>query len=49
MKKKMKSLRDPETTLNVPTFTLYGFQKEKRKRKSLIKYLKKLELSTSLT
>lgn len=40
--KKKRSLRDPETTLNVPMFTLYGFQKEKRKRKSLIKYLMKL-------
>ena len=30
------------TTLNAPTFNLQGSQKEKRKRKGLRKYLKRL-------
>ena len=36
------------TTLNTPTFELYGSEKKKRKRKGLRKYLKRLELKTSL-
>ena len=34
----MKTVYDsPETTLNAPTFTLYGSQNEKRQRKDLRK------------
>ena len=37
------------TTLNRPTFELQGSQKKKRKRKCPRKYLKRLQLKTSLT
>ena len=44
--KKRKEIRTiletSKTTLNIPTFTLLEFQKEKRKRKGLRKYLKRL-------
>ena len=42
MKRNEDSIRDSGTTLNAPTFELYVSQKEKRERKDLRKYLKRL-------
>ena len=41
MKRNEDSLRDLWDTLNAPTFTLQGSQKEKREKKGLRKYLKR--------
>ena len=50
--KRMKELRTVSetsgTTLNAPTFELWGSQKKQRKIKELRKYLKRLLLKTSL-
>ena len=40
-KKMRRALGISRTTLNIPTFKLYGCQKEKRKSKKLKTYLKK--------
>ena len=48
--KRMRTVSETSgTTLNAPIFELSGSQKKKRKRKGLRKYLKRLELKTSLT
>ena len=42
MKRNEDSLRDLWDNINTPTFALQGSQKEKRQRKGLRKYLKRL-------